>query len=111
MRMKKKYSKARIKKNNHTTPGQKPDKGKNQRKTFLRKKRNNLRKDSEAESTVTPSIANPKRKCQDKVNLESLNLVFGYFGKMFEAMQSQMDQKYLEPPWKCTIHNNYSFKR
>ena len=60
-----------------------------------------------------PLQANPKRKCQDEVTLEpadSLNLMFRYFDKKFEAMQNQIDQKYREPPKKRAMHNDYSFK-
>ena len=43
-----------------------------------------------------PPQANPKRKRQDEVTFQpadSLNLMFGYFDKKFEAMQNQIDQK------------------
>ena len=43
-----------------------------------------------------PLQANPKRKRQDEVTFQpadSLNLMFGYFDKKFEAMQNQIDQK------------------
>ena len=60
-----------------------------------------------------PPQANPKRRRQDEVTLQpadSLNLIFGYFDKKFEAMQNQIDQKYREPPTKRAMHNDYSFK-
>ena len=58
------------------------------------------------------SQANPKRKRQDEENLQSadsLNFIFGYFSKTFEAMQNQINQKYNEPQRKSTVHNDYSF--
>ena len=69
--------------------------------------------ESSAESTVMPPQANPKRKRQDEVTLQpadSINLMFGYFDKKFEAMQNQIDQKYREPPKKRAMHKDYSFK-
>ena len=53
---------------------------------------------SEEESVAvsTAMQANPKRKRQDEVTLQpadSLNLMFGYFDKKFEAMQNQIGQK------------------
>ena len=68
---------------------------------------------SEEESNVTPSQAIPKRKRQEEVNLQptdSLNLMFGYFNKKFEAMQNQIDQKYREPPRRRTMQNEFPFK-
>ena len=60
-----------------------------------------------------PPQENSKRKRQDEVTLQpadSLNLMFGYFNKKFEAMQNQIDQKYREPPKKRALHNDYSLK-
>ena len=60
-----------------------------------------------------PPQANPKVKRQDEVTLQpadSLNLMFRYFDKKFEAMQNQIDQKYREPPKKKAMHNDYCFK-
>ena len=70
-------------------------------------------KESEAEANVMLPQANPKRKRQDEVNLQpanSLNVMFWYSNKKFEAMQNQIDQKYREPPRKRVIHNDYFFK-
>ena len=53
--------------------------------------------ESVAESTIMPLQAHPKKKRQDEVTLQpagSLNLMFGYFDKMLEAMQNQIDQNY-----------------
>ena len=60
-----------------------------------------------------PPQENSKRKRQDEVTLQpadSLNLMFGYFNKKFEAMRNQIDQKYREPRKKRALHNDYSFK-
>ena len=41
-----------------------------------------------------PPKTNPKRKRQDEVTLrpaDSVNLMFGYFDKTFQAMQNQID--------------------
>ena len=78
-----------------------------------REKEATSEEESSAESTVMPPQANPKRRRQDEVTLQpadSLNLIFGYFDKKFEAMQNQIDQKYREPPTKRAMHNDYSFK-
>ena len=41
---------------------------------------------------------------------DSLNLMFRYFDKRFEAMQNQIDRKYRIPPRNRTLHNDHSFK-
>ena len=60
-----------------------------------------------------PPQENSKRKRQDEVTLQpadSLNLMFGYFNKKFEAMQNQIVQNNREPPKKRALHNDYSLK-
>ena len=91
---KKQKSKVRTKRSKPRNPTQ----NKSQifwRKTFLGEKET-TEEESVAESIVMPPQANPKRKRQDEVTFQpadSLNLMFGYFDKKFEAMQNQIDQK------------------
>ena len=78
-----------------------------------REKETTSEEESSAEPTVMPPQANSKRKRQDEVTLQpadSLNLMFGYFDKKFEAMENQIDQKHRERPKKRTMLNDYSFK-
>ena len=78
-----------------------------------REKETTSEEESSAEPTVMPPQANSKRKSQDEVTLQpadSLNLMFGYFDKKFEAMENQIDQKHRERPKKRTMLNDYSFK-
>ena len=54
-----------------------------------------------------PPQANPKRKRQDEVTLQSadsLSLMFSHFNKTFHTMQNKIDQKYRETSKKgqCT---------
>ena len=106
-----KQSKNKKKKTKEPTPEQEPDIL--EEDVSDREKETTSEEESAAKSTVMPPQANPKRKRQDEVTLQpgdSLNLMFEYFDKKFEAMQNQIDQKYREPPQKRAMHNDYSFK-
>ena len=106
-----KETKNKKKKTREPTPEQKPNIL--EEDFSQREKETTSEEEFSAESTVMPPQANPKRRRHDEVTLQpadSLNLIFGYFDKKFEAMQNQIDQKYREPPTKRAMHNNYSFK-
>ena len=106
-----KQTKNKKKKTKEPTPEQEPNIL--EEDFYQREKETTSEEESSAESTVMPPQANPKKKRQDEVTLQptdSLNLMFGYFDKKFEAMQNQIDQKYREPPKKRAMHNDYSFK-
>ena len=79
-----KKSKNKKKKTKEFTPEQEPD---------ILEEDVSLTK-SETESTIISSQGKPKRKRQDEENLQpadSLNSMFGYFDKKFEAMQNQIN--------------------